>query len=409
MILFSHVIACVCKLKRVKQYSTPTTKEAKERLTRIAQKQGMHSTVLTVYLYEHLENNDVLMAELKALPEKTLNGDEIVTPDKKRYQVTLIKEAKERIKRIAKLSGKSEKVINEFIFEKCVEYDMMRLKWQTRMKKANKEREARERKELQKIEPLNDIIYAREKPRTRAPARNPVYSRKKRPIKLMLNTKPHYQTAIRYALDHSYDWTTFNVHEIRNYLIDKERELNPVNISVITSVEVYTRADILFREYIEPYNEVGIRMLTDKAKELYRILGIEWRKPKCSIWIERLLELWEVSHPKKGQKGLRDKRTAYLTTKQWYSRMGIAFPPSLESEANDVIMNRNELERSGLIAEIEYKIKASLKVDDEIENLYYVTDELTPFDVMHAKTLIRENPDHPYSDLLKDKIHGQYR
>ena len=253
-------------------------------------------------------------------------------------------------------------------------------------------------KELQKIEPIEEPrknIHTKEKTlsasveKTRVQARNPDYPQKKSPIKLNLNTKPHYQTAIRHALDNSYRWTKYNIQEIKTYLKDKELKLNPVTIEVITTKEVYIRADILIREYQDR---------PDKAKALYDILDIEWKKPACSIWIERRLHLWEVSHALAGLK------KEYLTTKEWYEKMEIDFPPSLEPEADDVITNRNDLERSGIVAELEHKIKEALGIDDEMENLYHTTETYTPMETFHINNLIRENPNHPYTFLLKDKI-----
>ena len=246
-------------------------------------------------------------------------------------------------------------------------------------------------KELQKIEPIEEPkknIHT-QKLQTRVQARNPVYPQKQSPIKLNLNTITYYQTAIRHALENSYRWTKYNIQEIKTYMKDKELKLNPVTIEVITTKEVYIRADILMREYHDR---------PDKAKELYDILDIEWKKPACSIWIERRLHLWEVSHALTGLK------KEYLTTKEWYEKMKIDFPQSLEPEANDVITNRNDLTRSGIVADLEYKIKDALGIDDELEYFYHTTETYTPIETFHINNLIRENPNHPYSVPLKEKI-----
>jgi len=94
----------------------------------------------------------------------------------------------------------------------------------------------------------------------------------------------------------------------------------------------------------------------------------------------------------------------YLTTKEWYERMETKFPKSLEPEANNVIENRHDLERSGIFGDLEYQIKEELKIDDEFEHYYYTTDTLTPLDIIRIKLLIRENPNNPYSVPLKEKI-----
>ena len=270
---------------------------------------------------------------------------------------------------------------------------MMRGGWKARMKKARartrREKNDEELKAFQKIEPIKSVTYPREELKTRVPARNPVYPKNKTAIKLKLDERPHYQKAIKYAFDNSYRWTKYNVQEIKTYLKERELKLNPVSIEVVTRKEVFVRAEILMREYQDS---------PDKAKELYEILGIEWRKPACAIWIERRLDLWEVSHALAGLK------KEYLTTKEWYGRMNIDFPQSLEPEANDVITNRKDLERSGIIAELEHKINKALRTDDEMESLYHSTEAFNALDKFHIQNLIRENPSHPYADLLKGKI-----
>lgn len=388
------------KLPRKKQYTTPVDKEGKDRIIKSAKSTGINMTLTTGHLYESLENNEDLMAELKAYTEKTLTEDEIARAREERYFVTIDQEAKERLTRIKKISGKSEKVINGFIFKKNEEYNMMRGKWKARMKKANKKREDNEREEskaYQKTEPIKDVTYAREELRTRVPARNTAYTKNKTSIKLMLDKIPHYQTGVKYALENAYRWTKYNIQEIRTYLKEKELVLNPVTIGVITGKRVFVRADILLREYIEPYESMGLQTPIDAAKELYKELDITWRKPECSIWIERRLHLWEVSHEHAGLKKM------YLTTEEWYDKMEIDFPPSLEPEANDVITNRNDLARCGILADLEHRIARELGIEDELERLCYTT-ELTPFDIMHAKNLIRENASHPHAILLEDKI-----
>ena len=193
--------------------------------------------------------------------------------------------------------------------KKSLEEDEKRLE----KEQIESDEELKDSQKIEFIEEPNKNIHT-QKLQTRVQARNPVYPQKQSPIKLNLNTITYYQTAIRHALENSYRWTKYNIQEIKTYMKDKELKLNPVTIEVITTKEVYIRADILMREYHDR---------PDKAKELYDILDIEWKKPACSIWIERRLHLWEVSHALAGLKN------EYLTIKELYEKIKIDFPQSL--------------------------------------------------------------------------------
>lgn len=225
--------------------------------------------------------------------------------------------------------------------------------------------------------------------KTRVPARNRVFKLEPYPIKL--NLKSHYQTAIRKALDNFYRWTKYNIQEIREYLEDTELKLNPATLEFLVAHPNYNRPSILHRIYCEPHQDI------QKTKELYDILGVEWKQPKASNWIKLLLNLWETSRK------LRGIANEYLTIKEWYEKMELEFPQILEPEADRIITNRKDLERTGIFEDIEHNITREIGIEDEIERLCYAT-ELTPFDINHAKNLIRENPNHPYSFLIKEKI-----
>lgn len=221
------------------------------------------------------------------------------------------------------------------------------------------------------------------------------------PIKLMLNKFKNYKNAIRHALDNIYRWTKYNIQEIIDYLKYIEVKLNPVNIEVITSKHHYIRAEILAREYVEPYNQLGIRIPIDKAKELYNILDIKWRQPMGFIWIKHILKLKEISLT---YRGLSNK---YMTVKEWFEEVGLRFPPlnsDLEKDADIVITNRKDLERTGIFEDLEYELKKELRIDDELEYYYYTDDKLDSFDITRIKSLIREYPNHSKSVLLKEKL-----
>ena len=84
--------------------------------------------------------------------------------------------------------------------------------------------------------------------------------------------------------------------------------------------------------------------------------------------------------------------------------MELVFPQELEPDANMVITNRNDLIRSGIFADLEYKIKEGLGIDDEFERYYHTDEKMDVIDIFHINNLIRENPAHPYSVPLKEKI-----
>jgi len=234
--------------------------------------------------------------------------------------------------------------------------------------------------------------------KTRVPARNRVFKPEPYPIKL--NLKSHYQTAIRKALDNYYRWTKYNIQEIRDYLEETELKINPVPVKHILAREPYHEVDAT------SYNTPNAR------KNLYHVLStgwkhglngetstldIEWKTPKASNWIKLLLNLWEKARK------LRGISNEYLTVKEWYEKTELEFPQILEPEADRILTNRKDLERTGIFEDIENNITRELGIEDEIERLCYAT-ELTPFDITHAKNLIRENPTNHYSVLLKDKI-----
>ena len=96
---------------------------------------------------------------------------------------------------------------------------------------------------------------------------------------------------------------------------------------------------------------------------------------------------------------------AELTTEEWYKEMELPFPKDQEIERDWTIRTREDLERSGILRDIEYKIKTELGIADEIEKMCETpTEELTTTDIWHMKNLLTENPHHPYSDLLQEKI-----
>ena len=236
--------------------------------------------------------------------------------------------------------------------------------------------------------------------KTRVQARNRVYPQKEtlKPLQIKLNLKEHYQTAIRHALDNSYRWTRYNIQEIRDYLKDTEIKLNPCTLEFITAHPHYVRPYILHRHFCFPDREYSMNLRIHNTKELYKELGIEWKQPKASIWIKLLLHLWETS---RATRGLTKE---YLTIKEWYEKMELEFPKVLELEADMVITNRKDLERTGIFEDIEYNIKRELGIDDELENYYHTTEKLTTTDIWHINNLLRENPNHQYSVLLKEKL-----
>jgi len=253
------------------------------------------------------------------------------------------------------------------------------------------------------------------KAKTRVKARNRVYPPLKPKIthiKLKLDEFTHNKDAIEHTLNNSHKWTPYNIKEIREHLKKIEETIN--KRPDCERIEQYRTPPTKFidrngklvvnnGEYRDPTHNYGkipacwYDGLFTK-EELYSKLGIPYYYPEWMKHLNDLLDLWETS---------RKDSAIYkenLTTKEWYEeRMEIEFPKSLETEANDVIENRYNLVRSGIFEEAEHRIKKELKIEDELEQFYY-KEELTPFDKTRIKMLIREQPNHPYSVLLKERL-----
>jgi len=79
--------------------------------------------------------------------------------------------------------------------------------------------------------------------------------------------------------------------------------------------------------------------------------------------------------------------------------MGIEFSYSLEPEANVVIINRKDLERTGLFEDLEYNIKKELKLYDDLEHAHHNWDEQDCFEKTYIKSKIYTEQSlqyHPY-------------
>jgi len=324
-------------------------------------------------------------------------------------------------KEIESLSKKEKKIRGYIEKGKSIEFIMKNIPCSRstyfRVKKRMDEDEKRlekkqiesdeESKALEKIKPMPP----KAQPPKRAPARNLVYQQKEKRSPIKLNLHGRYEMAIRNALDHSNEWKKYNIQEIRAHMEKVELSLNPVPVEYMLAREPYHEVTK------DSYNTI------DERKELYHVLStgwkhgcsgyqnieiskldIEYRTPKLSIWIEKRLYLWEISHEPRGLKTAGPEKVG-LTTEEWYQDMELPFPQDQELDRNRFIHERRDLERSGLLRAIEYHIKTELGISDEIERMCETpTEELTTTDIWHMKNLLRENPHHPYSDLLKDKI-----
>lgn len=118
----------------------------------------------------------------------------------------------------------------------------------------------------------NEFIRKKPASHKKAQARNrvaPKESSKASPIKLFLSKQKDVRTAIRYALDNSYRWTPFNIHEIRKYMKYVEANLNPVTFDILSASNSYVRPEIYMRRY----------QFRTPAKYIYKHAGLPWNTP----------------------------------------------------------------------------------------------------------------------------------
>lgn len=319
------------------------------------------------------------------------------------------KEIESLSKKEKKIRGYIEKGKSiEFIMEKtpCSRAWYFRVK--KRMEDDNEKRLKKEQNELdekskasKKIEHIEEpvkSIHINEKAlsvsieKTRVQARNRVYPQKNKlkplEIKLNLNEFTNFKNAIRHALDNSYRWTKYNIKEIREYISEIEKNLNPS--------PYYLENAKTYQGYPTPVTYYGFVT----KKEAHRLLGISYHYPDWMKYLEKLVNLWELSRTSA-------LRKEYLTTKEWYERMEIDFPQSLEQEANMVITNRKDLVRSGIFGDLEYELKGSLKIDDELEHAYHNWNDLDSYEkteVHHRLLTHRDLKNHPYYISIMENI-----
>jgi len=251
--------------------------------------------------------------------------------------------------------------------------------------------------ELDKSKDENNKPIKREK--TRVQARNRKYTPLKPKIihiKLMLEEFTHNKDAIEHALNNSHRWTPYNIKEIREHLKKIEENLNKRTFEWIKHYKTSPDEE---RWGNSGYHNPALWYSIITKEKLYSILDIQYYYPEWMKNLNNLLDLWETS--RKDSAIYKEE----LTTKEWFERIEIKFPEALEKEANDVIENRYNLRRTGIFEDLELLIKEQLQIEDVYE-YYYKLDKLEPFDITKIKTLIYENPEHPYSILLKEKIDG---
>lgn len=286
--------------------------------------------------------------------------------------------------------------------EKRLEKEKIELDEESRTYQKTEKIESMQKRDIQTNEnPLSDptektLVTAK----TRVKARNRVYPPLKPKIihiKLKLDEFTHNKDAIEHALNNSNRWTPINIKEIREHLKKKEETINTSKeLEWIEEFKTTPNEEKWIPPgYHDPANWYSPHILT--KEELQRRLGIPHYYPEWMKHLKDLLDLWELS--RKNSAIFKEE----LTTKEWYERMGIEFPKSLEPEANNVIENRFDLVRSGIFGDLEYIIKKDLKIDDEFE-YYYHKEELDPFDKTTIKSKIRQYPNHPHSVLLKERL-----
>ncbi len=243
--------------------------------------------------------------------------------------------------------------------------------------------------------------FKRKKPAShqKAQARNrvtPKESSKASPIKLLLSEYKNHRTAFRHALDNSYRWTPFNIHEIKEYLKDVETNLNPVTFDILQASSSYVRPVILMNRHLSG----------TPAKDIYKYAGLPWNTPPYFPWLKSFLELWEVS---RSRSKLRYKN---FTVKEWFEAVGLELPLILEADANIIITRKSDLTRTGIFVDLDLKIKKSLKILDEFEQACLIWHQMSEPEKVPIKILVNTpslSKDHPYRILLKELIEADQK
>ena len=277
-------------------------------------------------------------------------------------------------------------------------------KWRRKIRDAIKGRVKSNLKKIQVLETehIEEIQTVVEPVASVRPiARDRVYLDKKKQIhriKLKLELMSTNR-AVRYSLENQHNWYHTNIKELRALIERVERNRNPVTLEVISKNYHHIRGDILLRNYVEPY-EGGLLIPIDKAKECYRAIKKEWSYPDWLIWFERLVSFWGDTHP------YRKVKEADLSIGEWFSRYELDVPDVLWEIENNVVLNFTQLKRTGIITDIDLKIKKSLGIEDRIEYSYNNFDDLDQLGKTEISLLVNssEGYNHQYAQLLREKL-----
>jgi len=265
------------------------------------------------------------------------------------------------------------------------------VQWEKVHKMRSRAKRAEEDQIVEPVQGLRPIARDRVKPKR---------MKGRRKIKLNLELKS-VNDGVRYALDNYKDWYNTSIVEIKQLINRILLNRNPVTIEIVKKeVLDMSHQNYLLDKYISPYVYGTNKRKVSIAKDLYKLIGKEWSCPDWLMWLERLVSLWENTHP------YHRIEKADLTREEWFLKYGLEFPRVLEEISNEVILNYEELKRTGIISDIDLKIKKYLGIENRIEWAYNNFDELDPLEKTEISILVNSSEGYKqeYAQLLREKL-----
>lgn len=265
------------------------------------------------------------------------------------------------------------------------------VQWEKVHKMRSRALRAEEAKIIETVPSLRPIARDRVKPKR---------MKGRRKIKLKLEVKS-VNNGVRYALDNYNDWYNKNIVEVKQFINRILLNRNPVTKEVIRKqVLDVTSQNYLLGKYVSPYFYGTNKVKVSKAQDCYRAIGKEWSFPDWLMWFERLVSLWESTHP------YRKIEIADLSVEEWFTKYGLELPPVLGEISNEVILNYAELKRTGIISDIDLKVKKYLGIENRIEWAYNNFDELDPLEKAEVSNLVNSSEGYyqQYAQLLREKL-----
>jgi len=207
--------------------------------------------------------------------------------------------------------------------------------------------------------------------------------------------------AVRFALDNFHDWYHTNIAELRRFIEKIVLNRNPVTIEVIKKqVPDFRSQNHLQNKYISPY-AYGLKNISViQVRDFYIVIGKEWSYPDWLMWFERLVSFWEDTHP------YRKVRKADLTIGKWFSKYELKTPDVLHGRENWVILNYEQLKRTGIITDLDIEIKTSLGIENRIEYAYFNFDKLDKIEKTEISALVNSSDGYKYqyAQLIREKL-----